>query len=104
MAMVAISFHLKLRGHKLTWLLAALVLAAIIGNVGLYHLDSFPATFIQGTGVTQFKTNFEYVLFIGNSVLALIFLKQCNRCETKDNSIGKTTFGFVNPLKQDGDN
>lgn len=76
MAMVAISFHLKLHGHKLIWLSAAMLLAAVIGYVGLYHLDSFPATFIQGTGVTQFKTNFEYVLFIGNSVLALIFLKQ----------------------------
>ncbi|TXK81971.1 bifunctional diguanylate cyclase/phosphodiesterase [Rheinheimera tangshanensis] len=76
MAMVAISFHFKLHGHKLIWLSAAMLLAAVICYVGLYHLDSFPATFIPGTGVTQFKTNFEYVLFIGNSVLALIFLQQ----------------------------
>jgi diguanylate cyclase (GGDEF)-like protein/PAS domain S-box-containing protein len=75
-AMIAISFHLKLRGHKLTWLSVAMVLAAVIGYVGLYHLDSFPATFIPGTGVTEFKTNFEYILFIGNAVLALLFFRQ----------------------------
>lgn len=75
-AMAAIAFELHLRGRKVVWLLAAAFLATIIGYAGLYHLDSFPVTFIPESGVTPFKTNFEYALFIGNSGLAFIFLRK----------------------------
>lgn len=75
-AMAAIAFQLYLQGRKIVWLFVGMALAAVIGYAGLYHLDSFPVTFIPETGVTPFKTKVEYALFIGNSGLAIIFLQQ----------------------------
>jgi len=75
-AMAAIAFQLRLIGSKVVWLSVGMAWAAIIGYAGLYHLDSFPTTFIPEMGVTPFKTNFEYALFIGHSGLVIVFLRQ----------------------------
>lgn len=72
--MTAIACHLRFRGHKSGWLLAAIALTAVVCYFGLYHLQLFPVTFEPSTGVTPFKTNIEYGLFLANIVLALVFL------------------------------
>lgn len=75
-AMAGVAFHLKLPGSKAFWLLAGISLVIVIVYIGFYHLNKFPPTFNPSTGVTQFKINFEYVLFIGKAVLAYIFIRQ----------------------------
>lgn len=72
--MIAIAFHLRLFGHKMLWLCIAFSCAAIITYLGISHLSSFPTTFNPNSGVTEFKTDYEYALFIGHSLLALVFL------------------------------
>lgn len=76
LAMLAIALHIRLIGQKAIWVAGAVLLASVIAYAGLYHLDSFPLTFSVETGVTPFKTNFEYALFAGNSMLAFFFLHQ----------------------------
>ncbi len=48
------------------WLLAGLLVSALLVWWGSYHLDMFPLTFVAGQGVTEFKANYEYVLCLLN--------------------------------------
>lgn len=79
LTMLVIAFHLKLHGGKATWLLLAILLTATFGYIGFYQLDSFQITYNHTFDITQFKTNFGYILVSGHSVLALIFLYQYKR-------------------------
>lgn len=74
--MTALACHFRFSGRKSFWLLAAISLTAVVSYAGLYHLALFPATFDPGTGVTPFKTNIEYGLFLANIVLAFIFWRR----------------------------
>lgn len=75
-AMLAIALHLKLPGTKLVWLAVSVGLVVFIGYFGNYALQHFPVTFVPGVGVTTFKTNFEYLLFISNAILTIIFYRK----------------------------
>jgi PAS domain S-box-containing protein len=55
------------RSHALA--LGASTAAAIVA-AGSWAIDKFPPTFVEGTGVTPFKANFEYSLCIANLLIA----------------------------------
>jgi diguanylate cyclase (GGDEF)-like protein/PAS domain S-box-containing protein len=72
--LAALAFHIRFSGNKFLWLSAAGLLSLILGYLGLTHLHWFPQTFDPAYGVTRFKSNYEYALFIGHSALAAFFL------------------------------
>lgn len=81
LTMVCIAFHLKLSGQKLLWLVVAVALASLISYVGIFHLDRTPVTFDHESGVTPFKSSYEYVLFIGHSILTVTFIVHYKRTD-----------------------
>ncbi len=70
----AIAIRLTVKGAKITWLGLAVVTVLVISYFGLFHLNLFPVTFVPGQGVTAFKANAEYLLFLGNSGLTAYFI------------------------------
>lgn len=74
--LLSIALTLEFLGKKQWWFCAAWVIVAAIAYLGMndvsFLLDTPP--FI--TRVMVFKVNYEYALFIGNSVLAIIFFMQ----------------------------
>jgi diguanylate cyclase (GGDEF)-like protein/PAS domain S-box-containing protein len=72
--LAALAFQIRFSGNKYVWLNAACLLSLIVGYLGLMHLDWFPQTFDPAYGVTPFKSNYEYALFIGHSALTAFFL------------------------------
>ncbi|MDH5592494.1 MAG: PAS domain S-box protein, partial [Gammaproteobacteria bacterium] len=67
-------------------LLVSLVLTVVIYWVGLYHLDVFPVTFIEGQGLTPFKVIAEYGIILILLVPAILFYLQANKSELFDSS------------------
>lgn len=64
----------KLRLPNRYWLLSAsIVLSAFFYWVGLYQLDTFPRTFIEGQGLTPFKIGAEYGVIAILLIPAILF-------------------------------
>lgn len=57
-------------------LLSGVSASVAIVWVGSFHLDVFPRTFIEGVGLTPFKTNFEYVLSALHLLTALLLARR----------------------------
>ncbi|WIT13938.1 EAL domain-containing protein [Paucibacter sediminis] len=74
-----VAARIPLRGYRLTWLALGTLLAAVLGYLGSYHLELFPATFVRGEGVTPFKATVEYLLCLGNLAAAawLLWTHHC---------------------------
>ena len=68
-----IALQIRFSGHKLLWFGLSLGLVLLFRYAGFYHLELFPRTFDPQSGLTTFKTSFEYCLFIGNGLIAVIF-------------------------------
>lgn len=66
---------------KTRWyiLSSVLIYVAIISWIGLWHLEFFPRTFIEGQGLTKFKIYFEYFLIGIYTLSAYLFLRQMNK-------------------------
>ena len=75
----AIAFKVVIKGRKIHSVLMALLVVLALSYSGLYHLEWFPQTYIAGVGVTNFKAQFEYFLFIGNTCLTALFIYQYRR-------------------------
>lgn len=74
--MAGISMQLKLPGKKVVWLGLAAVFTLLVTYAGIYHPEKFPTTYTPSSGVTAFKTNYEYALFIGHALLVFVFLQR----------------------------
>ncbi len=83
LTMAGLAIHLVSRCHKFTALVASILTVLAISYVGLFHRDLFPLTYVAEVGVTEFKSHFEYVLFIGNLLLTMVFLAQYNRRKSR---------------------
>jgi len=70
--LVVLRLRLPLSRH--VWLGIAIVLGAGLFWLGTWGLDWVPTTFVTGSGVTVFKRNYEYGLFLGYVLLALLFV------------------------------
>ncbi|MDP3519699.1 MAG: MASE3 domain-containing protein [Hydrogenophaga sp.] len=82
LAMMFILARVELPGQRWQWLglaLLATLSALLIGN---YHLHRLPETFVPGQGVTPFKAWFEYLLFAGNLVVAILLFHQSRESES----------------------
>ena len=76
MTLSAIALRITVRGAKINWLVLSIATVMLLSYLGLFHLNLFPITFIPGQGVTAFKANAEYVLFLGNTALTFYFIWQ----------------------------
>ena len=85
--LAAVAFSLVLRGSRWTPLLLAVVVSAALIIFGSFHLDRFPATFVEGQGVTPFKAGFEYVLCATNLALALYLGHQSRRENSREKAL-----------------
>lgn len=56
-----------------------LAISAMVVWLGIAHLDYFPQTFIEGTGVTRFKARYEYVLFALDIAVAVLLWHRSRR-------------------------
>ncbi len=74
-----IACNVVLRGARWVWLLAAGMAAVLVIWFGTFHVDMFPATFQPGSGVTPFKSGYEYVLATLNSGTALLLWRQASQ-------------------------
>ena len=79
-AAIALFFTALLEWKKISrppnryWLLlASIVFTGVVYWIGLYHLDTFPRTFIEGQGLTQFKVVAEYGIIAILLVPAVLF-------------------------------
>lgn len=79
MTFILIAVKVRLWGTKLLWALMGLLLSLVVIYVGSYYLPFFPTTFEPGVGVTLFKKNCEYLLFLGNALLVGWFFVQYYR-------------------------
>lgn len=80
-----IALRLRLPGTKKSWCFVAIVLVSLIFYSGNFHLDYFPDLFYPGVGVSQFKTRMEYLLFIGNLIISLVFLLRYRKSQLSQN-------------------
>lgn len=56
-------------------LAGALAVCALVGWAGLFHADLLPRTFIDGSGLTGFKVQAEYVIIAMLAVSALLYAR-----------------------------
>ncbi|MDH5360354.1 MAG: PAS domain S-box protein, partial [Gammaproteobacteria bacterium] len=70
--------------NRYWWLFISLVITAIAYWIGLYHLELFPRTFIEGQGLTSFKVGAEYALIAILLVPAYLFYKQAKTTPSFD--------------------
>jgi len=70
--------------NRYWWLFISLAVTAIAYWIGLYHLDLFPRTFIEGQGLTNFKVGAEYGLIAILLVPAYLFYKQAKSTSSFD--------------------
>lgn len=65
--------RIRLPGGKFIWLLLSLLVSSLVTWLGTMHLSWFPVLFEPGLGVSAFKQQYEYGLFVGNSLLMVLF-------------------------------
>ena len=75
----AVAAGLVLRWSRMALLSFGLAVAIAIIAFGTLALDVFPTTFVQGVGLTPFKTGYEYTLIGLNGLLALVLWRQALR-------------------------
>ncbi|MCU4675227.1 EAL domain-containing protein [Catenovulum sp. 2E275] len=73
---ILLASKIRLPGRKLIWLSLSLAIAGVVFIIGTFYLAFFPVTFIDGKGVTTFKSTYELLLGIGFLVLAIFFFKK----------------------------
>jgi diguanylate cyclase (GGDEF)-like protein/PAS domain S-box-containing protein len=59
---------------RYAWLAMAVLISGALFWLGTWGLDLVPVTFVPGSGVTTFKRNYEYGLFLGYVALSLLFV------------------------------
>ncbi len=69
---VMLRWHVAM--SRYVWLGLAVVLCATLFWLGTWGLHRVPTTFVAGEGVTTFKRNYEYGLFLGYILLGLLFV------------------------------
>lgn len=71
------------------WLLAgSLVLTALIYWLGLYHQEIWPATYIEGQGLTRFKIGAEYALIAMMLCAAILFYRKARNGDAPYDAAG----------------
>lgn len=60
-----LAWDIRLRGAPALWQLIALAAAAVVVTMGTWALHWFPETFVEGVGVTAFKSTLEFLLCMG---------------------------------------
>jgi len=78
-ALAAIALGGVPRLTRMASLLLGGALAVALTLFGNLSLDHFPATFVEGEGVTSFKAAYEHTLTVGNTLVALWFWHRCSR-------------------------
>lgn len=64
--------------------LGALLLTAAIWRIGLDSLDLVPPLFVPGRGLTPVKIGYEYALFAGFGLVALLLARRARRKQDED--------------------
>ena len=60
-------------------LFATLVVTVLCGYVGVFQPQWFPATYIQGKGLTSFKINLEWLIIFLNLVTLVVIIRHSSR-------------------------
>lgn len=74
LTLLLVALRLRLLLSRYVWLGIAALASAALFWLGTWGMDWVPTTFVTGSGVTTFKRNYEYGLFLGYGVLALLFV------------------------------
>ena len=82
LTLLLVVLRLRIALSRWVWLGGAGAASAGLFWLGTWGLDLVPLTFVPGTGVTAFKRNYEYGLFIGYVSLALLFVA-CSAPDTR---------------------
>lgn len=90
----AVAARVLLPGPRTLWLGLGLGLVGLLFLFGTYRLQWFPATFVTGVGVTEFKANYEYGLCTAN-LLAGVWLLVQSRREAQPRNLWLATACFI---------
>ncbi len=71
-----VAFGVAWRVGRGTAVFTGLAVALAVAWVGSFHIDAVPATFVEGSGVTPFKRNYEVVLCGLNLLAAAVLLRR----------------------------
>ncbi len=74
LTLVLVALRLRLQLSRYVWLGIAALASAGLFWLGTWGMDWVPTTFVTGSGVTTFKRNYEYGLFLGYVLLTLLFV------------------------------
>jgi diguanylate cyclase (GGDEF)-like protein/PAS domain S-box-containing protein len=74
LTLLLVALRLRLQLSRYLWLGIAVVSSAALFWLGTWGMDWVPTTFVTGSGVTTFKRNYEYGLFLGYVLLTLLFV------------------------------
>jgi len=76
--LLLVLLRLRLQLSRHAWLGLAALLCAGLFWLGTWGLHLVPTTFVAGEGVTTFKRNVEYALFLGYVLLGLLFVHRAD--------------------------
>ena len=79
LAMGLVAWRVRLPGTRGHWQAAALLTVLLLAAWGTWWLHRFPQTYVPGQGVTPFKAYVEWVLCLGNLLVALHFWALASR-------------------------
>jgi diguanylate cyclase (GGDEF)-like protein/PAS domain S-box-containing protein len=79
--MFTLAFNWALTRSRRSSLLLGLAVSCVLVWFGSYDIDKFPATFIQGQGVTPFKAFFEISLSLLYITIAIVFWQRAKRSD-----------------------
>ncbi|OZB37306.1 MAG: hypothetical protein B7X44_02695 [Halothiobacillus sp. 15-55-196] len=82
---IILGLKIKIRGSKIISFFSALIVLAIAFYIGTFHLNYFPALFLPGKGVTQFKINAEYGIFVANMLASIWLFLLWNKSKNEKN-------------------
>lgn len=71
LTILVVMTQVKLTGDRKVWLWGALSTLVGLTYLGFHQADWYPATFVEGEGVTTFKSTVEYLLSLANFGLAV---------------------------------
>lgn len=93
LTLAAIAVSLNVRWAPWASLVTGLAISAVLVGYGSAYLHHFPVTFVEGKGVTPFKTTYEYLLSLGNVVLAIFLFRQARlKSSSELKLLGLTSF------------
>ncbi|MBC3868716.1 bifunctional diguanylate cyclase/phosphodiesterase [Undibacterium oligocarboniphilum] len=91
LTLALLAFQIKIKISNWLGLLFAGSCASLIFWFGTFEISNMPVLYIKGTGVTGFKSVYEYILFGLNVLLAGVFIRKADWRDPVKNSAFATS-------------